>query len=74
MGQEKSQVQDFLPDLKELNEKFQEIGQVKEGKVKLVLTKGKAVIGNKVKLKVPPYILKDVKTINDRIRTQITEM
>ncbi len=67
-------VQDFLPDLRKLDEKFKEIGQKKTGKAKLVSKKGKAVIGNKVKLSIPPNLLKDVKTINDRIRTQITEM
>lgn len=67
-------VQDFLPDLRELNIKFQEIGQEKSGNAKLISKKGKAVIGNKVKLNVPPNLLNDVKTINDRIRTRITEM
>ena len=67
-------VQDFLPDLKELNIKFQEIGQEKSGKTKLISKKGKAVIGNKVKLDIPHNILNDVKTINDRIRKRITEM
>ncbi len=67
-------VQDFLPDLRKLDEKFKEIGQEKSGKAKLISKKGKAVIGNKVKLNVPPNILKDVKTINDRIRIRITEM
>jgi len=67
-------VQDLLPDLRKLDAKFKEIGSQKSGKAKLISKKGKAVIGNKVKLKVPPYILKDVKTINDRIRTLITEM
>ncbi|RXQ93023.1 hypothetical protein EO244_11165 [Ancylomarina salipaludis] len=71
---DEKRVQDFLPDLILLNEKFKEIGQVKSGKAKLVSKKGKAVIGNKVKLNLPPHILKDVKTINDRIRTRITEL
>ena len=71
---DEKRVQDFLPDLKELNEKFNEIGQQKSGKAKLISKKGKAVIGNKVKLNVPPNILNDVKTINDRIRARITEM
>ncbi|MCZ4695657.1 hypothetical protein DWB61_13115 [Ancylomarina euxinus] len=67
-------VQDFLPDLKELNIKFQEIGQEKSGQAKLISKKGKTVIGNKVTLNIPHNILNDVKTINDRIRTRITEM
>ncbi|WP_372641018.1 hypothetical protein [Ancylomarina sp.] len=71
---DEKRVQDFLPDLKKLNEKFNEIGQQKSGKPKLISKKGKAVIGNKVKLNVPPNILNDVKTINDRIRARITEM
>lgn len=71
---DEKRMQDFLPDLRKLNAKFQEIGQEKSGKTKLISKKGKAVIGNKVKLNVPPNLLKDVKTINDRIRTRITEM
>jgi hypothetical protein len=71
---DEKRVQDFLPDLKELNEKFNEVGQQKSGKAKLISKKGKAVIGNKVTLNVPPNILNDVKTINDRIRARITEM
>jgi hypothetical protein len=71
---DEKRVQDFLPDLRKLNTKFQEIGQVKSGKAKLISKKGKAVIGNKIKLNVPPNLLKDVKTINDRIRARITEM
>ncbi|MGZ2371031.1 hypothetical protein ACXR6G_14725 [Ancylomarina sp. YFZ004] len=71
---DEKRVQDFLPDLKELNEKFKEIAQEKSGKAKLISKKGKAVIGNKAKLNVPPNILNDVKTINDRIRARITEM
>jgi len=67
-------IKQLLPGLKELNAKFLEISQEKSGKATLKSKKGKAVIGNKVKLNVPPSILKDVKTINDRIRTQITEM
>jgi hypothetical protein len=67
-------VQYFLPDLRELDEKFREIGQEKSGETKLISKKGKAVIGNKVKLNVPPNLLEDVKTINDRIRALITEM
>lgn len=71
---DEKRVQDFLPDLKELNEKFKAIGQEKSGKAKLISKKGKAVIGNKVTLNVPPNLLNDVKTINDRIRARITEM
>ncbi len=71
---DEKRVQDFLPDLELLNKKFKEIGQTKSGRPKLVSKKGKAVIGNKVKLNLPPNILKDVKTINDRIRTRITEL
>jgi len=71
---DEKRVQDFLPDLRELNEKFKSIGREKSGKSKLISKNGKAVIGNKVKLNVPPNILKDVKAINDRIRTRITEM
>ena len=71
---DEKRVQDLLPDLRNLNAKFQEIGQEKSGKAKLISKKGKAVIGNRVKLNVPPNMLKDVKTINDRIRTRITEM
>ncbi len=71
---DEKRVQDFLPDLRELNEKFKSIGREKSDKAKLISKKGKAVIGNKVKLNVPPNILKDVKAINDRIRTRITEM
>jgi len=71
---DEKRVQELLPDLIELNEKFKSIGQEKSGKSKLISKKGKTVIGNKVKLNIPPNILKDVKTINDRIRTRITEM
>jgi len=71
---DEKRVQDFLPDLKELNEKFKEIGHVKSGKTKMISKKGKSVIGNKIKLNVPPNILNNVKTINDRIRARITEM
>jgi len=71
---DEKRVQELLPDLIELNEKFKSIGQEKSGKSKLISNKGKTVIGNKVKLNIPPNILKDVKTINDRIRTRITEM
>jgi len=71
---DEKRVQDLLPDLRELNEKCKSIGREKSDKAKLISKKGKAVIGNKVKLNVPPNILKDVKAINDRIRTRITEM
>lgn len=71
---DEKRIHDFLPDLKELNAKFMEIRKEKTGKSKLVSKNGKAVIGNKVKLNVPPNILKELKKINDRIRANITEM
>jgi len=71
---DEQRIQDFLPDLKELNAKFMEIRKEKSEKPKLISKKGKAVIGNKVKLNVPPNILKELKIINDRIRANITEM
>ncbi|MDE5422248.1 hypothetical protein L3073_08505 [Ancylomarina sp. DW003] len=71
---DEKRVQDFLPDLKKLNAKFQEIGQVRTGKAKLISKKGKPVIGNKIELNIPPNILKEVKVINDRIRMRITEL
>jgi len=71
---DEERIKQLLPGLKELNAKFMEISQEKSGKATLKSKQGKAVIGNKVKLNVPPSLLKDVKTINDRIRTQITEM
>lgn len=71
---DEKRIKQLLPGLKELNAKFLEINQDKTGKTTLKMKQGKAVIGNKVRLNVSPEILKDVKTINDRIRTQITEL
>ncbi len=71
---DEKRVENLLPDLRKLNNKFQEIGQSKTGKSKLVSKQGRAVIGNKVKLNVPPNMLQDVKAINDRIRARITEL
>jgi len=71
---DEERIKQLLPDLRELNSKFLEITQEKTGKATLKSEQGKAVIGNKVKLNVSPAVLRDVKTINDRIRTQITEL
>lgn len=63
-----------LPDLKKLDAKFQEISQTKSGSSSIKKKDGKTIIRNKVTLTASNQTLKDIRDINTKIRTTLTEL
>ncbi len=70
---DEKRVKELIPYLKKLNDKFQEIGEERKYKSKLVSKYGQALIENKIKLKIPSNLLIEVKALNDEIRAHIVK-